>query len=87
MCGPSTRRAASGKLAGLVQYNVGLISLHARVKIGGLGLIFLPPPSDMKSQSITRDGCSCLLLHLLGSNETSSKRETAVVCHAGGFVV
>lgn len=42
MCGPSTRRAASGKLAGLVQYDVGLISLHARVKIGGLGLIFCP---------------------------------------------
>lgn len=87
MCGPSTRRAASGKLAGLVQYYVGLISLHG-VKIGGLGLIFLPPPtSDMKSQSVMRDGCICLLLDLLGFNKISSKREIAVLRHAEGFVV
>lgn len=50
------------------------------------GWFSLPPP-DMKSQSITRDGCICLLLDLLDFSKISSKRETAVVRHAEGFIV
>lgn len=56
MCGPSVCKAASGKLAGLVQYNVGLASVHARMKIGVLGLIY---PSSPPSAIVRREIAKC----------------------------
>lgn len=84
MCGPSTRRAASGKLAGLMQYYAGLISLHSKVKIESLGQISTQPPatSDRKSQYHNK------WLHLftpdsLKFSKTSSKRNSCGVPHGG----
>lgn len=44
---------------------------------------FSSPQSDMKSQSIMRDGCICLLLYLLGFNKTSLKRDSCATSCRG----
>lgn len=84
MCGPSTRRAASGKLAGLMQNYAGLISLLGKVKIESLELISTQPPCPLRQKS----QCHKEWLHLftldpLHFNKTSSKRDSCGVSHRG----